>query len=121
MGTVSEIKLIRTDTTLDLSQKAEKVCAHKRDHLIWETGLLFVVAAFLSINLNEPAKQQQIFCLFVLVFLDHLLWKFFGMQGAQAQPHSSKNDAFETPLRSVHTPSANTGVQWRASDMPSRP
>ena len=27
MGTVSEIKLIRTDTTLDLSQKAEKVCS----------------------------------------------------------------------------------------------
>jgi len=27
MDTVSEIKLIRTDTTLDLSQKAEKVCA----------------------------------------------------------------------------------------------
>jgi hypothetical protein len=26
MATVSEIKLIRTDTTLDLSQKAEKVC-----------------------------------------------------------------------------------------------
>jgi len=34
-----------------------------------------------------------------------------GMQGAQAQPHSSKNDAFETPLRSVHTPSANSGVR----------
>jgi hypothetical protein len=26
---VSEIKLIRTDTTLDLSQKAEKVCLSK--------------------------------------------------------------------------------------------
>ena len=26
MGHVSDIKLIRTDTTLDLSQKAEKVC-----------------------------------------------------------------------------------------------
>ena len=26
MHPVSEIKLIRTDTTLDLSQKAEKVC-----------------------------------------------------------------------------------------------
>ena len=26
MTIVSEIKLIRTDTTLDLSQKAEKVC-----------------------------------------------------------------------------------------------
>ena len=26
MVAVSEIKLIRTDTTLDLSQKAEKVC-----------------------------------------------------------------------------------------------
>ena len=26
MAPVSEIKLIRTDTTLDLSQKAEKVC-----------------------------------------------------------------------------------------------
>jgi hypothetical protein len=26
MHRVSEIKLIRTDTTLDLSQKAEKVC-----------------------------------------------------------------------------------------------
>ena len=25
-GTVSDIKLIRTDNTLDLSQKAEKVC-----------------------------------------------------------------------------------------------
>ena len=28
MTPVSEIKLIRTDTTLDLSQKAEKVCLH---------------------------------------------------------------------------------------------
>ena len=27
MTIVSEIKLIRTDTTLDLSQKAEKVCS----------------------------------------------------------------------------------------------
>ena len=27
MTPVSEIKLIRTDTTLDLSQKAEKVCS----------------------------------------------------------------------------------------------
>jgi hypothetical protein len=27
---VSEIKLIRTDTTLDLSQKAEKVCLRKQ-------------------------------------------------------------------------------------------
>ena len=27
---ISEIKLIRTDTTLDLSQKAEKVCPHPR-------------------------------------------------------------------------------------------
>ena len=27
MDAVSEIKLIRTDTTLDLSQKAEKVCS----------------------------------------------------------------------------------------------
>jgi hypothetical protein len=26
VGTVLDIKLIRTDTTLDLSQKAEKVC-----------------------------------------------------------------------------------------------
>ena len=30
MAPVSEIKLIRTDTTLDLSQKAEKVCSQKR-------------------------------------------------------------------------------------------
>ena len=29
MTPVSEIKLIRTDTTLDLSQKAEKVCSWK--------------------------------------------------------------------------------------------
>ena len=34
MTIVSEIKLIRTDTTLDLSQKAEKVCLlGKRDRL----------------------------------------------------------------------------------------
>ena len=41
------------------------------------------------------------------------LFVFFDlkMQGAQARPHASKNDAFETPHRSVHTPSANTGVQ----------
>ena len=31
MTPVSEIKLIRTDTTLDLSQKAEKVCKEKSD------------------------------------------------------------------------------------------
>ena len=30
MHRVSEIKLIRTDTTLDLSQKAEKVCFSSR-------------------------------------------------------------------------------------------
>lgn len=29
MTPVSEIKLIRTDTTLDLSQKAEKVCSRR--------------------------------------------------------------------------------------------
>ena len=36
MTIVSEIKLIRTDTTLDLSQKAEKVC------LIIETDSLML-------------------------------------------------------------------------------
>ena len=29
MTTISDIKLIRTDTTLDLSQKAEKGCQHE--------------------------------------------------------------------------------------------
>ena len=33
---ISEIKLIRTDTTLDLSQKAEKVWANMRSD--WGTG-----------------------------------------------------------------------------------
>ena len=39
MTIVSEIKLIRTDTTLDLSQKAEKVC------LMTETDSLMLTDA----------------------------------------------------------------------------
>ena len=35
MTIVSEIKLIRTDTTLDLSQKAEKVCSSTMSTLIY--------------------------------------------------------------------------------------
>ena len=39
MGTVSEIKLIRTDTTLDLSQKAEKVCEEGCGHVELYEGM----------------------------------------------------------------------------------
>ena len=35
MTIVSEIKLIRTDTTLDLSQKAEKVCLRDKNEVIY--------------------------------------------------------------------------------------
>ena len=38
MTIVSEIKLIRTDTTLDLSQKAEKVCLGPRIGLAYDDG-----------------------------------------------------------------------------------
>ena len=38
MTIVSEIKLIRTDTTLDLSQKAEKVCLGARNGLAYDAG-----------------------------------------------------------------------------------
>ena len=36
MGPVPEIKLVRTDTTLDLSQKAEKVCFVVKGAAIFE-------------------------------------------------------------------------------------
>ena len=35
MNSVSDIKLIRTDTTLDLSQKAEKRCRKNPPELGW--------------------------------------------------------------------------------------
>ena len=35
MALVPEIKLIRTDTTLDLSQKAEKVCLKDQNEVIY--------------------------------------------------------------------------------------
>ncbi|TYJ43533.1 hypothetical protein E1A91_A03G159100v1 [Gossypium mustelinum] len=38
MAHVSDIKLIRTDTTLDLSQKAEKVMWDE-DTIIWDKSL----------------------------------------------------------------------------------
>ena len=40
MALVPEIKLIRTDTTLDLSQKAEKVCFDQRTSCIYSAWCL---------------------------------------------------------------------------------
>lgn len=42
MGSVSDIKLIRTDTTLDLSQKAEKRCRLGK----WPRHRFFISARF---------------------------------------------------------------------------
>ena len=43
MVLVPEIKLIRTDTTLDLSQKAEKVCSET-----WSKNLFFLFSKLVS-------------------------------------------------------------------------
>ena len=51
---VSEIKLIRTDTTLDLSQKAEKVCSKKG---LFETALEICHGSI--VGLPNPLKCTQ--------------------------------------------------------------
>ena len=52
---ISDIKLIRTDTTLDLSQKAEKVMSWKRGH-----PLLFIaLPCCISCSLGEVGLNNQ--------------------------------------------------------------
>ena len=53
MTPVSEIKLIRTDTTLDLSQKAEKVCKRRR-----VTGGCLKICEFASRRSDSLHRQQ---------------------------------------------------------------
>ena len=64
MGVVSDIKLIRTDTTLDLSQKAEKV---------W----LRIGVHDKVLNLGFALRQQQM--------LIHETWCWFFVEGFLAR------------------------------------
>ena len=65
-----------------------------------------------EIHVCEPCEGLHLTKHIILLsLLTSCLFFDLKMQGAQARPHASKNDAFETPHRSVHTPSANTGVQ----------
>ena len=76
MTPISEIKLIRTDTTLDLSQKAEKVWIHKvgltykdSNPTKWNCGL----SNFFLMLLNKfpiPGKLSHFFK-FLSFFLSH--------------------------------------------------
>ena len=65
MSSVSDIKLIRTDTTLDLSQKAEKRCTvhilariyteHNTETLVFEIKQNHTITISLSSHQPSPA------------------------------------------------------------------
>ena len=58
MLSISEIKLIRTDTTLDLSQKAEKVCFPKRDtlsYILFDYNILY----YGTLTILRPPRPQK--------------------------------------------------------------
>ena len=46
VGDISVVTLIRTDTTLDHSQKAEKVCSQKAEISVYSAGEIYVVFVF---------------------------------------------------------------------------
>ncbi|RID65106.1 hypothetical protein BRARA_D00326 [Brassica rapa] len=57
MAHISDIKLIKTDTTLDLSQKAEKE-PDGGSNLPPPTELMFVVHAILLENAKDTVKNR---------------------------------------------------------------
>ena len=68
VGDISVVTLIRTDTTLDHSQKAEKVCTHKglqtgQEHILHEQGLHIIfslrVICKIVFDSNVGAKAPQ--------------------------------------------------------------
>jgi hypothetical protein len=64
MGPVPEIKLVRTDTTLDLSQKAEKVCFVVQGHGKFQQTTLIPIPCGSAIS-----KTQMVISFFVLCYL----------------------------------------------------